>query len=170
MIADRRQAAMSHVPPRRMPSEDRAIQPFQRRVDGVLGPRFVAWIVDLFVVALLGLVVWIAVWFIGLLTLGLGWLLLPAVGLVVAMAYAAFTIGGPAQATFGMRAVGLAVERTDGGPPDPITAAAHCLLFYVATFSGALLVVNVLFGLLRDDRRLGHDLLTGFIVLPRRAA
>ncbi len=158
---------MSPVPRRRLPSDAGAARPYQRRIDGVLAPRFAAWIVDLFVVALLGLVVWISVWFVGLLTLGLGWLFLPAVGLVVAMAYAALTIGGPAQATFGMRAMGLRVERVDGGPPDPIAAAAHCLLFYVATFSGGLLVINLLIGLLRDDRRLGHDLLTGFVVLPR---
>jgi uncharacterized RDD family membrane protein YckC len=150
-----------------MPSQVQPVQPFQRRIDGVLAPRFAAWVVDLFVVALIGLVVWIAVWFVGLITLGLGWLLLPAVGLVVAMAYAAFTIGGPAQATFGMRAMGLKVERVDGGPPDPITAAAHCLLFYVATLAVALLVIDLMIALFRDDRRFGHDLLTGLVVLPR---
>jgi uncharacterized RDD family membrane protein YckC len=81
------------------------------------------------------------------------------------MAYAALTIGGSAQATLGMRACGLMVENKSGGRTDGITAAAHCLLFYVAGFTIGLLIINVLIGILRSDGRMGHDLLTGLIVL-----
>ncbi|MGL4438078.1 MAG: RDD family protein, partial [Bosea sp. (in: a-proteobacteria)] len=64
-----------------------------------------------------------------------------------------------------MRVSGVKVERSDGGPPDGITAAAHCLLFYAATFTIGLLVLNILFGILRSDGRMGHDLLTGLVIV-----
>jgi uncharacterized RDD family membrane protein YckC len=136
------------------------------RTDGVLTPRFVAYVIDIFIVALLGLIVSMSVAFLGLVTFGIGWMLFPAVGLCTAMAYAAITIGGASQATIGMRVSGVKVERaSDGGPPDGITAAAHCLLFYVAAFTVALHILNVVIGFFRSDGRMGHDLLTGLMVV-----
>jgi uncharacterized RDD family membrane protein YckC len=132
---------------------------------GVLGGRLVAYLVDLFIVALIGLVVSMSVSFLGLITFGIGWMLFPVVGICTAMAYAAITIGGPAQATIGMRVSGLKVERSNGDPPDGIAAAAHCLLFYVATFTAGLLILTILIGMGRSDSRMGHDLLTGLIVV-----
>jgi uncharacterized RDD family membrane protein YckC len=133
------------------------------QTSGVLIPRLVSYIIDLFIVGVLGLIVAMSVSFLGLITFGFGWLLFPVVGICTAMAYAAITIGGANQATIGMRVSGVKVERSDGGPPDGITAAAHCLLFYVATFTVGLLIVNILFGILRSDGRMGHDLLTGLV-------
>jgi uncharacterized RDD family membrane protein YckC len=75
------------------------------------------------------------------------------------------TIGGPNQATIGMRVTGVHVELYNGGAPDGITAAAHCLLFYAATFTVALLLLTIGIGILRSDGRMGHDLLTGLIVV-----
>jgi uncharacterized RDD family membrane protein YckC len=144
--------------------QDRTVASYGQ-TSGVLVPRVVAYVVDLFIVGVLSLVVWISVGFLGLITFGLGWLLLPIVGICTAMAYAAITIGGINQATIGMRVSGVEVERSDGGPPDGISAAAHCLLFYVATFTVGLLVVNLLISLLRSDRRMGHDLLTGLVIV-----
>jgi uncharacterized RDD family membrane protein YckC len=135
------------------------------QTSGVMVPRLVAYVIDLFIVGLLGLIVTMSVSFLGLVTFGLGWMLFPVVGICTAMAYAAITIGGVNQATIGMRVSGVKVERSDGGPPDGITAAAHCLLFYVATFTVGLLIINILFGVLRSDGRMGHDLLTGLILV-----
>lgn len=146
------------------PIENRDMTRFGN-TSGVLGGRLVAYIVDLFIVALIGLVVAMSVTFLGFVTFGIGWMLFPVVGICTAMAYAAITIGGVRQATIGMRVSGLRVERSDGGPPDGITAAAHCLLFYVATFTAGLLVLTILIGLFRSDSRMGHDLLTGLVVV-----
>lgn len=154
----------SHVPSTPHNGQDRPLVAYGQ-TSGVIVPRFVAYIIDLFIVAVLSLFVSLIVSFLGLLTFGLGWMLFPIVGICTAMAYAAVTIGGRHQATVGMKVSGIRVERVDGQRPDGITAAAHCLLFYVATFTVGLLVLNLLFGLLRADRRMGHDLLTGLVLV-----
>lgn len=139
--------------------------PIEIRTEGVLVSRTVAYIMDFVIVAGLVLIASFGVALLGAVTFGLGWMLFPIVGVGVAMAYAALTIGGPRQATFGMRAARVRVERADGYPPDGITAAAHALLFYVAAFTLGLFIVNVLFGVFRRDGRMGHDLLTGLVVV-----
>ncbi len=116
------------------------------RAGGVLIPRVAAYAVDFVIIAIIAWVASIGVGILGVLTFGYGWMLWSVVWIVSAMAYAALTIGGRAQATLGMRACGLMVERSDGAPPDGITAAAHCLLFYVATATIGLAVINLLFG------------------------
>ncbi len=133
------------------------------QTDGIMLPRLVAYVIDLFIIAVISLIVGMSVSFLGLITFGIGWLLFPIVGICSAMAYAAITIGGPRQATIGMRVSNISVDRSDGGPPDGITAAAHCLLFYVATFTVGLLALNIVIGLFRSDGRMGHDLLTGLV-------
>ena len=81
------------------------------------------------------------------------------------LGYAAVTIGGPRQATFGMRMAGLRVETANGGRPDGLAAAVHALLFYVAASTVGLWALDVLIGFARSDRRMGHDLLTGLVVV-----
>lgn len=134
---------------------------------GVLGARLIAYLIDIAVVAVLIVLFGFAILFFGLFTFGLGWglylVLVPATGIL----YSTLTVGGPRQSTIGMRLMGLRVVTTDGGRPDMLAAAVHALLFYVAagTFVLWLLVVGVAF--IRRDRRLGHDLVTGFVVINR---
>ncbi len=133
-------------------------------VSGVMGSRVFAWIGDIVVVFALSWLLVIAIGVLGVLTLGLGWLLFPAVA-ATAFAYAAITIGGRRQATWGMRMAGLRVETVDGGRPDALAAAVHALLFYVAAGTVGLWVLDILIGFARSDRRLGHDILTGLVVV-----
>jgi uncharacterized RDD family membrane protein YckC len=136
-------------------------------VDGVLGGRIMAWIADIVVVAAL---TWMACMFLvvlGFLTFGLAWMLIPIAAVGTLLSYVALTIGGPRQATLGMRLAGLRVERVAGGRPDGLAAAVHALLFYVAAGTVALWLLTVSIGLLRRDRRMGHDLLTGLVVVRR---
>src|SRR6478609_1909405 len=69
-----------------------AITPIEQRplqnVSGVLGSRLI---------------------FLGLVTFGATWLLLPIATVATALGYAALTIGGRKQATWGMRMAGLRV-------------------------------------------------------------
>jgi uncharacterized RDD family membrane protein YckC len=134
-------------------------------IEGALMPRLGAWIVDVLILIVFTFLVGIAIVIIGFATLGLGLLLLPAVGLVAVLSYAALTIGGRHQATPGMRMAGIRVIRADGGKPDGLTAAAHALLFWAAAGTGFLLAFDIAIGLMRSDRRLGHDLLTGLAVV-----
>ena len=136
--------------------------------EGVLGRRMFGYLVDLVMIGFLALILALFIGFIGLLTLGLGWSLfavLPFTGII----YSAITLGGPHQATIGMRMMGVrAMDAATGGPVDRLTAAVHALLFYVAATTFILWLVDVALGFLRPDRRLGHDLLIG-IVLARAA-
>ena len=59
------------------------------------------------------------------------------------------------------------VDATTGGPVGVLTAAVHALLFYVAAGTLVLWLFDLFLGLARSDRRLGHDLLTGIIVVRR---
>jgi len=76
----------------------------QRRLfDGVLGKRFMAFLVDAVIISLLWVVAGIAVFVLGVLTLGLAWLLFGAIFAIVGLGYNAVTIGGPNSATIGQR-------------------------------------------------------------------
>jgi uncharacterized RDD family membrane protein YckC len=134
-------------------------------VSGVLGSRLFAWIGDIVVLFILGWLVFFLLLLLGIVTFGATWLLIPIATVATALGYAALTIGGRKQATWGMRMAGLRVETANGGRPDGLAAAVHALLFYVAAGTVALWLVDIACGFLRADRRLGHDLLTGLVVV-----
>ncbi len=138
-----------------------------RATEGTIGRRLVAYLVDIVVLFILGALLAVAISVLGVLTLGLGWLLFPVLGIPVAVLYNAVTIGGSSQATIGMRMAGLRVlDATTGGRVGFIAAAVHALLFYVFVASaGTLWVLDVVFGLLRSDRRMGRDLLTNVVLV-----
>lgn len=137
------------------------------QTEGTLSRRFFAYLIDLVMIVLFSALLSLVIAFIGLLTLGLGWSLfaiVPASGII----YNAITVGGPRQSTIGMRMMGLrVVDATTGGPVGVLTAAVHALLFYVAAGTLVLWLFDLFLGLARSDRRLGHDLLTGIIVVRR---
>lgn len=133
-----------------------------------LGGRTVAYLLDIVFIfgftALLTLLITV----IGVVTFGLGWTLfavLPASGII----YSAITVGGPKQSTIGQRMMGLrTVAPESGARVDVVTAAVHALLFYVAISTFLLWCVDIAFGLMRADRRLGHDLFLGLAVVHAR--
>jgi len=137
--------------------------------EGVISRRFWAYLIDLVVISFWFLLVCLALVVLGPLTLGLTWVVL-AVGLPIAgltfVIYNAITIGGSAQATVGMRAMGLrVVDPHTGAPVSMLAAAVHALLFYVAVSTCLLWAGDVLIGFARDDRRFARDLLTGMMVI-----
>lgn len=137
--------------------------------EGVISRRFWAYLIDLVVISFWFLLVCLALVILGPLTLGLTWVAL-AVGLPIAgltfVLYNALTVGGPSQATVGMRAMGLRVVDPDTGRPVSMLAAAvHALLFYVAISTFLLWACDVIVGFARDDRRFIRDLLTGMMVV-----
>jgi uncharacterized RDD family membrane protein YckC len=130
---------------------------------GVLTPRFFAYLIDLCVIGFLIVVLGMIISILGVLTFGLAWLLFPALA-ATGVIYSAVTVGGPRQATIGMRLLGLKVISSDGRP-DVITAGVHALFYYVAAGTGVLWLIDIVTGLLRSDRRLLHDVLTGLTVV-----
>lgn len=115
------------------------------RLDGVRTRRVLAFLVDYAIVITLVVVAAVAVFFLGILTLGLGWLLYPILGLIVALSYVGMTMGGPRQATVGMDMFSLRIERDEGGPVDAITAIVHTCIFWAVhvAFTPLMLVVSL---------------------------
>jgi uncharacterized RDD family membrane protein YckC len=100
---------------------------------------------------------------IGIITLGLAWLLFGAVFPLVAITYTALGLSSPASATIGMRVMGLEMRLWYGARPYFALAAVHVILFYVLVTILTPLVLLV--GLFNDRRRLLHDLLIGTVVI-----
>lgn len=141
-----------------MPSTD-----LEDRLDGVRTRRMLAFIVDYAIVAVLIVIAAIVVGFLGLLTFGLAWFAYPILGVAIGLSYVGLTMGGPEQATPGMRMFSIRVERDDGERVDLFTAIAHMILFWVAhvTLTPLLLVVS----LFSQRKRLIQDVLLGTMIV-----
>ena len=143
----------------RLPSND------WRAYQGVLSRRVFAFLLDYAIIALLWIPAAVVVFFLGILTLGLGFMLYPALFAIVAMLYFGLTMGGPSQASAGMNVMGLMLARTDGRPVDFLTAIVHLVLFWIG--NAVLTPFIVLVGLFTDRGRLLHDLLLGTVMVRR---
>jgi uncharacterized RDD family membrane protein YckC len=127
--------------------------------------RVFAFVIDAFLIGAVTLLSCVLVFFLGIFTLGLGWLLFPILWPAVALVYVAVSLGGATSATPGMRAMGLTMRMMDGRRPDMLIAAIHALLFW---FSVTLLTPLVLIvSLLNIEKRLLHDIILGTVVLNR---
>ncbi|MEP3200069.1 MAG: RDD family protein [Lentilitoribacter sp.] len=131
--------------------------------DGVRTKRILAFIVDYIMVAILHIPVAIIVFFLGIITLSLGWLLFAIITPAIALVYVGMTMGGPDQATPGMKMMGIRIARLDGGRVDFMTAIVHSVIFWAANIftSGFVLLI----GLFTDRKRLVQDLLLGTVIL-----
>jgi uncharacterized RDD family membrane protein YckC len=133
------------------------------RYDGVRTRRIFAFLIDAAVVLFLMVVAYVAIAVLGIFTLGLAWLLLPAVWPVVAVLYSTLTLGGPNSATPGMRFTGIEVRKVYGERMDYGFALLHALFFW---FSIAILTPLVLLvALFTDRKQLLHDLLLGTVAV-----
>lgn len=136
--------------------------------EGVLGLRFFAYLLDILIVfalmAILGLVIGV----LGVVTFGLAWSLYLVLVPGTAILYSAVTVGGRAQATIGMRMTGLRVLNPTGPRVDWVTAGIHAFLFYIAASTFLLWVVDIVIGVARGDRRMGHDLVVGLMLVRTR--
>lgn len=133
-----------------------------RAYDGVRTRRIFAFLIDYLIVLLLLIPFGILVFFLGLITLGLGWGLFGALFPLVAIVYVWNTLGGPNQATVGMRAMGIRLDRLDGRPIDGLFAVVHSVLFWAGNVILTPLVLLV--SLFADRKRTLHDLLLGTVV------
>lgn len=133
-----------------------------RAYSGVLSRRVFAFVIDYLLVAVLWVPAVVVVFFVGVVTLGLGFLLYPVLFFIVAGFYFGMSFAGPYQATPGMRAMGIYLVRLDGQKIDFVTAIAHLALFWL--FNSVLTPLVLLVGLFTDRSRLLHDLLLGTAV------
>lgn len=133
-----------------------------RLYEGVRTRRVIAVMIDYLIVALLTIPVAIIVFFLGILTLGLGWMLFSVLVPAVAVLYIWNTLGSADQATTGMKLMGVRLDRLDGRPIDGMTAVVHSVLFWAGNVILTPLVLLVT--LFSDRKRTLHDLLLGTVV------
>ena len=131
--------------------------------DGILAKRVVAFVIDAVLIVALMIPAALIVFVLGFITLGLAWLLYPALFAVVAISYVGLTLGGPASATPGMRIAGVEMRTWSGQRMFPLLAVMHALIFWFSI--GLLTPLVLLVGLLTYRRQLLHDLLLGVVAL-----
>ncbi|NVK32846.1 MAG: RDD family protein [Rhodobacteraceae bacterium] len=135
--------------------------------EGLRSKRIFAFLIDAIAVAILTFGAGVLVFFLGIFTLGLAWLLYAFLAPAVALLYTFFTLGGPDAATPGMRAMGLEMRVWHGAKPYGLLAAMHVLFFW---FSFTLLTPLVLLvSLFSGKKRLLHDIVLGVVVMNSRA-
>lgn len=131
--------------------------------DGVRSRRIMAFFIDYAFVLLLCVPVAVLVFFIGIFTLGLGFFLYPILFLLVVIPYVGMTMGGPNQATPGMRMMDIRLVRLDGRPVDFMLAVVHSVLFWA--LNAVLTPLILLATLVLDRKRTVHDWLLGTVVV-----
>jgi uncharacterized RDD family membrane protein YckC len=147
---------------------------FQRPNDLVLPPRALEGVrtrrsfaigIDLIFITLLVGVLFVALAFLGLVTFGLTWLLIPVLYPAVALLYNGLAISGWRRATPGMRLMDLEMRLMDGSRTPFINAAVHAVLFYLSwtILTPLILIVT----LVSRNKRCLHDMLSGVIVTRR---
>lgn len=140
--------------------------------DGVLARRVVAFIIDVIVIAIPLILGWMFIFVFGLVTFGLGWALfwLMSPGSVIwALVYYGVTLGSPASATIGMRAMEIEMRTWYGAPAYFVLGAVHAIVFWVSV--SVLTPFILLVGFFNARRRLLHDMLVGTVIInsPARA-
>lgn len=141
---------------------DPATQP--QLFSGVIGKRIIAFIADAIIILVLTVIAYVVVALLGIVTLGLAWLLFGLVFPAVGLGYNALTIGGSNSATVGQRMMGLEVRMWFGGKVTPLVAAFHALLFW---FSLVVFCPILLWALFDPRKRCLHDIFAGVVVLNR---
>lgn len=141
--------------------------------EGVLARRVIAFIIDIIVIVIPLIVGWMFIFVFGLVTFGLGWALfwLMSPGSVLwALVYYGITLGGPASATLGMRAMDIQMRTWYGAPAYFVLGAVHAIVFWISLSVLTPLILVV--GLLNARHRLLHDMLVGTVLInnPARAA
>ncbi|GAA0602440.1 RDD family protein [Paenochrobactrum glaciei] len=131
--------------------------------DGVRTRRIFAFLIDYAIIFMLTIPAAIIIAILGVLTLGLGWMLYAIIFPLVALSYIAYTMGGQQQATLGMRAMNIRLMRLDGQRVDGMLAIVHSVLFWALN---TVLTPLILFAtLFLDRKRTLHDLLLGTVVV-----
>jgi uncharacterized RDD family membrane protein YckC len=134
--------------------------------EGVLARRVVAFIINVVIIAVPLIVGWMFIFVFGLITFGLAWALfwLMSPGSVIwALVYYGVTLGSPASATIGMRAMEIEMRTWYGAPAYFVLGAVHAIVFWitVSVLTPFILVV----GFFNGRRRLLHDILVGTVLI-----
>jgi uncharacterized RDD family membrane protein YckC len=134
--------------------------------EGVLARRIVAFFIDVVIIAVPLVAASAFIFVIGLVTFGLGWLLfwlLSPISVIWALAYYGLTVGGPASATIGMRAMEIEMRTWYGAPAYFVLGAVHAVVFWITV--SVLTPFILLVGFFNARGRLLHDILVGTVLI-----
>jgi len=134
--------------------------------EGVLARRIVAFIIDIVIIAVPLIAASAFIFVVGLVTFGLGWLLfwlLSPVSVIWALAYYGLTLGSPASATIGMRAMEIEMRTWYGAPAYFVLGAVHAVVFWISV--SVLTPFILLVGFFNARRRLLHDIVVGTVLI-----
>ena len=138
--------------------------------EGVLARRVVAFLIDFLILSIPVVFVSMFIFVVGIVTFGLGFLfyalLWPAM-VIWAIAYYGLTLGSPASATIGMRAMDIEMRTWYGAPTYFVLGAVHAVVFWVTVSMVTPLVLLVC--LFNERRRCLHDMLVGTVVINNQA-
>jgi uncharacterized RDD family membrane protein YckC len=143
---------------------DPAAQP--ELFEGVLARRMAAFFIDLIVIAVPLIAAGTFIFFLGLVTFGLGWalywLLSPA-SVIWALFYYGLTLGSPASATLGMRVMEIEMRTWYGAPAYFVLGAVHAVVYWISV--SVLTPFVLLVGFFDTRKRLLHDMLVGTVLI-----
>lgn len=143
---------------------DPAAQP--ELFEGVLARRMAAFFIDLIVIAVPLIAAGTFIFFLGLVTFGLGWALywlLSPVSVIWALFYYGLTLGSPASATPGMRVMEIEMRTWYGAPAYFVLGAVHAVVYWISV--SVLTPFVLLVGFFDTRKRLLHDMLVGTVLI-----
>ncbi len=138
--------------------------------EGVLARRVVAFLIDFLILSIPVVFVSMFIFVVGIVTFGLGFLfyaLLWPTMVIWAIAYYGLTLGGPASATIGMRAMDIEMRAWHGSPAYFVLGAVHAVVFWITVSAITPLVLLVC--LFNNRRRCLHDILVGTVIINNEA-
>ena len=138
--------------------------------EGVLARRVVAFLIDFLILSVPVVFVSMFIFVIGIVTFGLGFLfygLLSPAMVIWALAYYGLTLGSPASATIGMRAMDIEMRTWYGAPAYFVLGAVHAVVYWITI--SFLTPLILLVGFFNDRKRLLHDMVVGTVVINNPA-
>jgi len=138
--------------------------------EGVVARRVVAFLIDFLILSIPVVFVSMFIFVVGIVTFGLGFLfyalLWPAM-VIWAIAYYGLTLGSPASATIGMRAMDIEMRTWYGAPTYFVLGAVYAVVFWITVSMITPLILVVC--LFNERRRCLHDMLVGTVVINNQA-
>ncbi|MEA2979037.1 MAG: hypothetical protein QOF09_860 [Alphaproteobacteria bacterium] len=138
--------------------------------EGVVARRVVAFLIDFLILSIPVVFVSMFIFVVGIVTFGLGFLfyglLWPAM-VIWALCYYGMTLGGPASATIGMRAMDIEMRTWYGAPAYFVLGAVHAVVFWITV--SMLTPFVLLVCLFNERRRCLHDILVGTVIINNQA-
>ena len=131
--------------------------------DGVPAKRLIAFVIDFVIILGLSICVWMI---FGIMTLGIGLLLAPAIGFWTSVGYRIVTLAGK-SATLGMRVMGIEFRTAAGDRFDFTHAAIHSVLFSFLFPTVIGQIISIITMLATPHGRAVPDLVLGSTAINR---